>query len=708
MQPKFKSETCYIPIRSGIYLRNNHGGLWLKGESLHRLLEHLVPTLDGHATLEEITDGLDISRKKMITNLIEKLSAHRFLQDVSQDQTRDLSPLELETYSSDLAFIESFQNSAAHRFEHFRNQRLLIIGSGLCFSSLIHASLQRGIKVIGAIMAQANNAEAGQQALFYTNDPEQTVQLLTVRSWDDEIELRDIMQTYDTILLISDRPLLARLLNRLCVRQKKIFIPAIMINNHAWVGPLVHPKIEACWECAWRRLQSNLASRSGELPHYEFSEQTLTDPNLSLTRSAASIIANRLVFEVFKYFTHIGYPQTSGQLIDIDLATFQSKSHSFLSHHHCLTDQHPILPTAQQFLEQVEHLQHRSPINTEAFLDAIARYTDEKLGLFTSPDAEDFVQVPLGVYRVQITNPMLIAGPQEPLAVVAASINTTSARLRACQEACEYYMAEVVDQRRLLTLEQVQQQALSTITTAQLVDPSPAQTTNKLWTWALNLHTNQACVVPAEQVFYSLHHNKRATVHQRGIASGMNWDEAVCLTLLDWCRYLTIERLSASPHPYPQVDLASTLMTAEGRHLYRLLQIAVEQFTVYDVTGTLQVPTFAICVEGKVIAYSTHCDVALALSHGLEQALQQYQSVQFQQPEYAIVPVPDLPGALRGKQVYIPEYTLPEAWSARLGWLIRTLQAHNLRAFVVPLDHDPALTQAFPYIMRALLSRAEV
>jgi hypothetical protein len=149
-------------------------------------------------------------------------------------------------------------------------------------------------------------------------------------------------------------------------------------------------------------------------------------------------------------------------------------------------------------------------------------------------------------------------------------------------------------------------------------------------------------------------------------------------------------------------------MTSEGVYLYRLLKAAVGQITVYDVTGTLQVPTFATCIGEKVVAYGTHCDVPQALSIGLEQALQQHQAELFQQFDYAGAPVPDFPSILRSDQLSIPRSTSPDTWSAQQEWLLQKLQSNGLRAFAVPLDHDPALAQVLPFIVRVLLSRREL
>ncbi|HEU5228976.1 MAG TPA: TOMM precursor leader peptide-binding protein [Ktedonobacteraceae bacterium] len=714
MRPKFNADTSYIPVDDGVYLRSNSGHLTLKGKSLYRLLEHLVPLLDGNVTLEEITRGLDADRARMVTKLIEKLSAHHFLKDMSQDQPHTLRPEVLATYSSAITFIESFQSSAAYRFERFRNQPLLIIGSGASFVSLVRASLRCGMRQINLIVTSENEIGPGAYSsgpgLFSTYDAEQRVQAIDAPCWDDEAEVLNAIQEYDAILYVSEQPMLARarLLNKLCAEQQKTLIQAIVVDDHAWVGPMVSPENKRCWECAWRRLQSNLPEISEQLAHYEFRDQPTISTGQFLTKSAAIMIGNRLIFELFKHYTQIGFAKTAENLIDIDLESFMSTGHSFLPHPHCLTCQHPVIPTVSQFLAQVEQLRQREPVKTDTFMEDIARCVDERLGLFTAIDSDKFVQAPLAVYQVNLSNPMLRKSQNGPLNVVAASTDVTKARLRALQRACEKYAANFVDRRRLLSADVAQQQSVPTLATDQAIRGERPLAEAEAWTWAVDLHTRQACFVPATLAFSSLADVERGTENERGIASGMTWEEAICQALLDWCNCLTLERLNDTNISYSQIDLVKASITSEGSYVRHLLNAVGGRIIAYDVTGELRVPTFATCLDGKVVTYSTHWEAAQALGIGLERALQQYQSMLFQQLEYAVTPVPDLPPALRSDQLRVPHYTLPEAGSDRMEWLLQKFQANGLRAIALPLDHDPALAQVLPYIVRVLLVRAEV
>jgi hypothetical protein len=185
----------------------------------------------------------------------------------------------------------------------------------------------------------------------------------------------------------------------------------------------------------------------------------------------------------------------------------------------------------------------------------------------------------------------------------------------------------------------------------------------------------------------------------------MNWDEAVGEALLDWVAYLTVKQVSEAERAYALVNLAESPMTSTGAYLRELLTIAGVPVTVYEVTGTWQIPTFAICWGEQTIAYSAHWEWTLALEAGLLQAVQHYQSQHFQQSEYALAPVPDLPLDLRGKHWSVPQKPLPTAWPARQAWLVQALQDRGLRALALPLDHDPALRRFMPFIVRVVLAR---
>jgi YcaO cyclodehydratase, ATP-ad Mg2+-binding len=788
VRPKLNANTNYILMPDGIYLRSNGASFSLRGKNLDHFLEFL-PSLNGYHTLEEITQGSSADKQALTIQFLETLLSAGFLKDTSQEQPHTLTQAELATYSPDIAFIDSFQTSAASRFASFRNKQLLVIGSGLSFTALVQAGLHCGVKRINMIHTPECDIIPGSQAdrldLFALNDPEQKVQAIAAPQWENETDVLNMISACDALLHISDRPMLARvqMLNRLCIEQKKLFIQAMIVGDHAWIGPLVSTETGGCWECAWRRLvsvpssgsrkdidsrrlptgkgyppnpnrssgnalESHLATSSEQHNRSAFRDHTTASVSQFLSAPTAAMIANRLIFEVFKHCTHAGPVESVGGLIDIHLETLVCERRAFLPHPHCSTCQHPAAPTAMQFLDQLQQLQDQAPLDPTKFCENMVHDVDHRLGLFTTLDTNNFAQAPLAVYRVTLSNSMFLSTRSRFLEVIGVGTDRSSAKVRACQRACERYAASFVDPRRLLHTETIQQQASPAILVDQLVGASAPLTDIETWTWALDLHTQQACLVPAPLAFPLLQHGELGAEDERGIGSGMSWAEAICQALFDWCNFLAIEQVGNAQQRYAQVDLATVPMSPEGMHLYHLLQILGEQVTVYDVTSTLQVPTFAICVDQKVVAYSTHCDVTQALSVGLRQALQQYQATQAQEPEYALMPVPDLPEQARvgrdcrdranlwreahrpdrgqprpqrrsdckGRhEPLLPPQPLPastnddrwdmlEGWSAHQKYLLQRLQAQGFQAWALPLDHDPALVQVLPYIVRVLLA----
>lgn len=712
MRPKLHADTVYSSMNDALYIRRNNAALKLRGKSIYSWFEHLVPFLDGNTTLQEITEGLDDERKALVSHLIETLLAKNFLKDVSFDHPHTLSQEELEIYKAEISFIDSFQSSAAYRFESFRNKHLLIIGSGLTLTALVQASLRCGIKQLDVMItdecASVPASQPDTLALFTRKDPAQVVRKIEMPDWNNDAEVLEHLRSYDALLHISDRPMLARVqrLNRWCAELKKMFVPAIIINAHALVGPIVSTESEGCWECAWRRLQANTSCLSEQLSPYTFYDQSDTEPGRFFAVSTATLAANRLIFELLKYVTQAGPVEIIGRVVDIDLSTLSGKSRPFVPHPHCSVCLHPPTLNSASFSAQLQQIQQQDSLTLPQFSQALVRCTDSRFGLFSAITEEDFLQVPLAVCKVQVANAMLQPRLSRKLEVIGVGTDLYNARLRTSQRACEIYAAHLVDRRQLLSRAVLQQQGVPAPGRDHCIGSALRGSEIEEWLWGLNLSTQQPCLVPATHVFPVLCDEEPGTDAMRGVGSGMSWSEAVCHAMIDWCAFLTLEQLNDAGKPYPQVDLTRVELTPEGRHFRDLLATTGELVTVYDVTGPLQVPTFAVCMNRNTVAYGVHVDSVEAISHALEQAVQHYQAIQTGQLVYDVPPVVELPLALRGDTVFMATPVSPKAWPVRQEWLLQRLSDNRMQVVVVPLHHDPALKQVLPYIVRVFLVRA--
>lgn len=652
MRPKFSAGVFYAPVPEGVYLRGNDGHLLLKGSSLYPLLDHLVPLLDGATTLEELTRELDSRRRRMIAQLIERLLAHRFVQDLSQQPLASDGQMD----ACNLAFLAALQTLPAAHLARMQDLRLLLPGDGPAFASLIQASLQCGVRQLYALIAQQEQDVRQEVLGMVARRPscEQSVRFVTPPAWDDEASVRACLQDCDVLLHIAYGSQLARvqLLNRLCIAEQKTCLQAVIVGEQAWIGPLVCTQAEGCWECAWRRLQGTLTRAAS--PRADCS---------CLNSSQLTMLANRLVFVFFCHATGTELARAGEHVSVLHLATGLSESHAFLPHPACQACQRPAPARAQDFEAHIRHLERLPPLDRSALGQRFtAAVVDPGSGLFTLQEGETCVQAPLAVSTATLTAPRLALRQPEVCTVAMLSREAEEAWVQAAGDACARYAASLVDQQQV---------------------------------FALDVHTQRVCALPAAQALPA------GGPRLPGVAWGMSWDEAVCRALLEHCNDLTVQRVREARQSYARVDLARLSLPAPGRHLVNLLHLAVgEELSVYDVTGSLGVPTVATCVGARVVAYTTACDEIEALNLGLLQALEQYQTS-------TQASVPALPRALRGTQHSVARYMLPQTWSARRVWLAQRVRTHGFRALVVPLDHDRALARILPWIVRILLWRIE-
>ncbi|HEU5375035.1 MAG TPA: TOMM precursor leader peptide-binding protein [Ktedonobacteraceae bacterium] len=702
MRPKIQGDTFYFPTPEGVYLRNNQQAQVIKGRDTSRLLDILTPYLNGHYTLDEITSTLSPAKREAVYKLITLLVGKGFIKDLALDLPHHLTPAEELAYEAEIAFIGSFTSSAEYHFERYRHSRILLIGSGLTLTALVHAHLQSGLKQVNVMLTDECTTDVQRLhdylRLYQKRDDQQSVHEIARPAWSKPETVRPIIQRFDAIVHISDRPMLARaaLLNRLCLQEHRPLLQAVIVGQSAWSGPSFSANSSGCWECAWRRLQANQPAQQA----YALRDTPDAPVSNSIAAPTAAVVANQLGFELLKQITGAGPLETTSHLIETNLETLQSDRYRFLPHPHCEACQQPVPPTPDLFQQSIDRLIAGPTIEQEQFSKNSTALFDSKLGLFSELEEKDFVQIPLNIAQVTISNPMLCSNLVEPLRAVAPGTDFGMPRRRATQLACEMYASQLYDPRRLLTgtacAELLHTAEFNILYTRQLRHahtPEP----DDLYTWGYILNTGGVCVLPAQTVFTG--------PASPGIASGQNWAEAVSRGLLAQCKYLTIAEIASRKEPFARIDLANTPLDETGQRYRHMCEIMKLSASVYEVTGATGIPVFAFLLDGETIAYTCHADIQQALREGLEALLQYVQSSTNGQPAYAPSAVASLPAALRGSQSCVPRSSLEAdwSWSTLQTRLLDALESQGQHAVAVPLHQDAALAAAFPYIVRILV-----
>ncbi len=704
MRPKLGGDTKYVPTPDGVYLQNNRRVLRIPGKQVYQWVDRLAPYLDGTRSLAELTDGLSADRAEMVDQLVEMLAGAGFIKDVEADDSHTLSPAETDAFAPEIAFIDYFCDSAAARFQAFRHTRVAAVGSGQIVTALVAANLAVGLRTVDVLITGecSTDLDRCHQHLETARqrDPEQTLIVQMATGWDgDEGAARAALGSFDAVVHVCDRPMLARaaMVDRACRAQGKVLVQAVVVGDQAWIGPLTGPDDEQAggWESAWRRLQATRTGPSAGRRRFSFADDPLAPISEYLAPPTAALVANHASFEVFKHLAGIPVAETRGQLLRVDLETLRTTAHRFRPHPACLPVAAVTPSSPEALVQTVDRLAGGEPTDEQVFSHQVRDCFDDELGLFTSIDEGDLQQLPLNVCRVTISNPALLPEPDEPLTAIGAGTDMGMARRRAAQRACELYAASVVDQRRLV---QANGQGVRV--------------------WGYDLAEQRPRLVAAASVFPPLHGLVPSLDSAPWLASGFSWAQAVATALASVCQQLTVADLDLDGEPFPLVDLDAALLGTgvldeQGARYAAILRTWDVPVAVYEVTGTLGIPSFAFCVGNETVAYRTGVDVREALRCGLEWTVAHVQARTNHQPDYAppdvadVADVADVPHRARGMRPTLPQSMLQLSgsgdWVYQQHRLCDALIKHGNRVVVVPLDHDPAVTDVLPYIVNLVV-----
>ncbi|MGM7700502.1 putative thiazole-containing bacteriocin maturation protein [Pseudalkalibacillus sp. Hm43] len=424
MRLKVNRDTFFLPDAAGrVYFRNNAGSFQMEGESIDRWIEKLVPMFNGDHSLAELTDGLPEPYKKRVYEIAEALHQNGFVQDISDYKPHGLKEDVLTKYASQIEFLNSFGGSGAYRFEQYRKEKVLAIGSGPFFLSLVNALLESGLPNFHVLVNEEVETNRKRLAELTSHarktDPQVAVEVVTkaeaVRSWSEVIE------PFETVYYVSQTGELEelRVLHAVCRDQNKRFIPAVCFEKVGMAGPVVTPDSEACWESAWRSLHQSALENEHSTGLY--------------ATTAGALLANLCVFEGFKTMT--GVSTTPNQLYTLDLFTLTGKWHTFRPYPR-VTDCTSIV--------KVDSLNREKKEESELFL-TFGRMTSQVTGIFHRWEEGDLNQIPLSQCAVQVADP-ICDGPAELLPVKNCSgLTHEEARKEAGLVGVEDYCGRLID-----------------------------------------------------------------------------------------------------------------------------------------------------------------------------------------------------------------------------------------------------------------------
>jgi putative thiazole-containing bacteriocin maturation protein len=453
MRLKVKRDTFFLPdSNSGVYIRNNLSSFRMEGSMIDKWVEKLIPMFNGEYTLGDLTDGLPGPYRDRVYDIAEVLYRNGFVRDVSQDRPHQLADQILKKYASQIEFLDSFGDSGAYRFQAYRQAKVLAVGSGPFFISLVFALIESGLPKFHVLVTETvpTNRQRIVDLVLHARktDPEVVIEEVTLQK-EGERSWRQIVQPFDSILYVSqDRDVEElRLLHTVCREEKKMFLPAICLKQVGLAGPLVSPDSTGCWESAWRCLHQSALSKDQPLDTF--------------SSTAGALLANVIVFELFKKVTGVTESEQKNQFFLLDLDTLEGNWHSFMPHP--LVTGRVTAEWVQDFDLRLEQRASRGE-PSELFL-YFSQLTSEKSGIFHIWEEGNLKQLPLAQCRVQTIDP-LSEGPAELLpSIVCTGLTHQEARREAGLAGIEAYVSRMISE--LVTALPPQQQVDSTMVEPQ-------------------------------------------------------------------------------------------------------------------------------------------------------------------------------------------------------------------------------------------------
>ncbi|MCG7317463.1 putative thiazole-containing bacteriocin maturation protein [Brevibacillus laterosporus] len=432
MRLKVKRDTFFLPDQKGnVYFRNNVGSFRMEGNGIDQWIEKLLPVFNGETTLGELTDRLPKEYQDRVFEIAENLFRNGFVQDVSQDRPHQLTDKILKKYASQIEFLSNLADSGAYRFMSYRQAKVLAIGSGPIFVSLVTALLDSGLSRFHMLVNRSlptdrqrivELASHARKADSEVAIKELALQVEGVNTW------REAVQPFDAILYVSQEGDVEelRVLQAVCREEGKVLLPAICLQQVGVAGPLVHPDSEECWESAWRRIHQSALCKDERL--HAFSS------------TAGAMLANVIVFELFKTITAVNESEPKNKVYLLDLETLEGNWHSFMSH--------PLVTgkTKVKWIEDLdEHLeQKKDSSDSNGLIPYFSTLTSAESGIFHIWEEGGLKQLPLAQCRIQATDP-LSEGPAELLPeMVCTGMTHEEARKDAGLTGIEAYVSRMV------------------------------------------------------------------------------------------------------------------------------------------------------------------------------------------------------------------------------------------------------------------------
>lgn len=631
MRPKLKSDTFFIPVDEGIYLRNNEHAHVLKGKTTASWIEQLAPLLTGQYDDEQIYDAVPPGKQAVATKIINTLIEYGYARDVSTDHPHTLSSTLQRTYEPAITFIDYHEDSGPYRFQHFLTLPVLAIGTGDALIALAHALLETGNRHIYLLDTGQEKTDYERLTIVFDllqteRDAELSLTRLTFSDWHDSELIQKLVASFHMVIAFdtTGSETLTRLLATACFQVGVFFLPAIVQEKEVVMGPIQKSNQVGCWQCYWLRRTATARVNTEE----DKESASMASSVTYLSAPAIGITANLLAFEFFKHGTGVLDESLTHEVFTLELERLQTSHHRVFAHPLCPVcqnneslsldnfDQRKVLWQKQYQLLQQQQKTYEVP----DLLKQAVQWTDETCGIFTRIREDDYYHLPLVRSRITLPSPSETGAA---ITVQAAGLDYKEVQLEATTKAIACYLDRLIDSSNIMwiSLQDIQHQnhVCPMGNSPSLTVSEPSRQQPFAWSLAYQLADGQPVLVPSSVAYpYFLWntHGKDipASSSASGVGIGSHWWEAVACGIKNIGSTFFIPAGASEELIAP--DAYAHDSTCEA--YLNILDILGTTVDLFHVTTAFSLPTIRAYIGEKVVAVTTHWNALAAVREALK------------------------------------------------------------------------------------------
>ncbi|AST91030.1 MULTISPECIES: hypothetical protein [Sutcliffiella] len=160
--PRLKNDVNILETKDGLVLKRKKEYIYIKGNTaLKDFIYKVAASLDGQKTIEEVQSKFDENAKKII-QVIQHLESKKFLHNNYENIINSQS-IVYSQHKTTIDYISNYQEDGLARFQHFRNSKILIIGSGMSWESIIDNLSNLGMKELHVLQMHGRSEQLCQE-----------------------------------------------------------------------------------------------------------------------------------------------------------------------------------------------------------------------------------------------------------------------------------------------------------------------------------------------------------------------------------------------------------------------------------------------------------------------------------------------------------------------------------------------------------------